>query len=150
VYLNGTGTDQLAFQAAHEIFHVLWTPVAVHHWTHEVGAMIFSLAHLDAAGRTDQKFTAYRARWIEQATEGAKACRLADLMRSEQPYPGGFYERATLFGLQLIDIVGPAGYHGLVRPGPTGRPDFWHWVGTLPARQRRRIEAAVPPRTELD
>jgi len=148
IYLNGTGPMQLGYQAAHEVFHMIWTPVTVHHWTHEVAAVAFALSYLQFAGRSRQRFREYRARCIEEATEGAKAFELGDLMRAEQPYPDAFYDRAILFGLQLIEIVGPAACYGLAKPGPAGDPDFWHWVDTLPTQMRRRIEAIAPPRTE--
>lgn len=146
IYLNGTGPTQLGYQAAHEVFHMLWTPVTVHHWTHEVAAVAFALSYLQFAGRRDQRFGEYRARCIEEATEGAKAFELEDLMRAEQPYPHAFYHRAILFALQLTEIVGPAGCYGLAKPGPAGDPDFWHWVGTLPTKPRRRTQAIAAAR----
>lgn len=146
VYLNGSDPGLLAFQAAHEVFHVLWTPKDILHWSHEVGAMIFSLAHLEAAGALDARFRACRTRQIEAATGGAKDYSLVNLMRAEQPYPEGFYERAILFGLQLIEIVGPAGYWGIAKLGPDGQPNFWGWVDSKPAKLRRRIESITPPR----
>ena len=144
VYMNGSGRDQLGFQAAHEVFHVLLTPVSTRHWTHEVGAVIFSLAYLDSAGARDTQFRTYRADQIEKAGQRAKDFPVENLMRAEQPYPEVFYDRAILFGLQLIDIVGPAGYYGIVKPGPSGLPDFWAWVDTKPAKLRRRIESIAP------
>ncbi len=146
VYLNGSNRFQLAFQAAHEVFHVLWTPEGILHWSHEVGAMIFSIRHLDGLGATDMMFRTHRANQIEAATEGARDYPLLNLMCAEQPYPEGFYDRAILFGLQLIDIVGPAGYQGIAKLGPTGRPDFWGWVDSKPVKLRHRIESIAPPR----
>jgi hypothetical protein len=148
VYLNGSGRDQLAFQAAHEAFHVLWTPKDVLHWAHEVGATIFSLAHLDAAGARDTLFRTYRADLIERAREGSNDFPVENLMRARQPYPKGFYDRAILFALQLVEIVGPAGYYGIAKPGPSGQPDFWGWADTKPAKLRRLIESIAHPRNE--
>jgi hypothetical protein len=148
VYLVGAGPYQLSYQAGHEVFHVLLTPVSTHHWTHEVGAMIFSLAYLDAAGAKDAQFRAYRSDRIQTAKDRAKGLPLEGLVCvAELPFPEAFYDRALLLGLQLVEIVGPAGYHGIAkyfRPG--GAPDFWAWVDSKPAKLRRRIESIIGPR----
>jgi hypothetical protein len=143
IYLTGRTADQLVFQAAHEVFHLLFTPVPTHHWLHELVAVVFSLDCLQATGRM-----AYLAAEIRELEAAAAALSLEELFKvDEMPYPPGLYGRATVFGRRLMSIVGPTGYKGLATSWtPDGKPDYWRWVDTLPTKLRRALIEISPRR----
>ena len=143
IYLTGQTENQLAYQATHEVVHVLFTPIEIHHWTHEVVAVLFSLEFLKASGKAE-----YLAEVLADQEAEAVKMTLDEFVRSQQPYGLGFYGRASVFGRQLIQIVGPAGYIGIAKHWTAaGQPDFWAWVDALPTRQRKAVTAISPSRS---
>jgi hypothetical protein len=142
IYLTATTVDQMVFQAAHEAAHLMCTPTHVHHWTHEVVAVLVSLDVLSATGRTG-----YRDLVRHDLKAEADQLSVEQFVRvDELPYPPGFYGRAADFGLRLVSAVGPAGYASLARRFKDGKPDYWGWVDDLPRRPRRAVIAMSPPR----
>ena len=146
IYLTGQTENQLAYQAAHEVVHVLFTPIQIHHWTHEIVAVLFSLEFLEASGKAE-----YLAAVLAAQEAEAVRMTLDEFVRSQQPHRLGFYGRASVFGRQLIQIVGPAGYVGIARHWTAaGQPDFWAWVDALPAPQRKAVTAISPSRSSTE
>jgi hypothetical protein len=141
IYLNGQSDGQLAYQASHEVFHTVLTPIRIQHWTHELLATMFSLDFLAASGRE-----AHRA--IQIASDEAQAVGFPteELARVGQPYPPGFYGRLSIFGRQLVQMVGSAELDRLAYYwGPDGQPAYWVWVG-----EREGLLAISPLRPTAD
>ncbi len=106
IYLTGSGPYQLAYQAAHEVFHVAFTPIETRDWRHEVDAVAFSLAYLEAAGAGGRGYREYRAALIDRASRRAAGFSAEDLMHADQPYPDGFYDRAILLAVESALTAG--------------------------------------------
>lgn len=140
VYLTAADREQATYQAGHESFHALFTPVQTHHWLHELLAVMFALEFLHAQGLGE-----YRQRVINDDDRGARALPLARLVQVDAaPYPPGLYARASVFGRSLARA---AGIDALFtardswEPATAARPHYWAWVDGLPRSSRRRVEA---------
>lgn len=145
IYLTHSTPDQGTFQAGHEVFHVLFTPVATHHWVHEMLAVVFALDTLAATG-----FDHYRQSTIDDHDRAAANLPLDDLAAVvEYPYPPGTYGRASVFGRQLVGLVGRERFFDLRGSwnAQTGEPDYWSWLDGLPEEIRSDVVAAGPTRS---
>ena len=142
IYLMHSTPDQGTYQAGHEVFHALFTPVAIHHWVHEMLAVAFALDLLAAKG-----FDRYRQSTIDDHDRAAVNVALDELVAVvEFPYPPGTYARASVFGRQLVSLVGPERFFDLRGSwnAQTGKPDYWSWLDGLPGEIRSDVVAAGP------
>lgn len=137
IYLSHSTPEQGAYQASHEVFHTLFTPVDTHHWTHEMLAVVFSLDFLAAEGFAD-----YRVSTIDGLDRASAALRLDDLVAVVGiPYPRGTYGRASVIGRQLVGLVGSDRFFELRDSwvAGTGSPEYDGWVEALPGEIRSRV-----------
>ena len=142
IYLSHSTPDQGAYQAGHEVFHTLFTPVDTHHWVHEMLAVVFALDFLAADG-----FEAYRRSTIEGHDRAAADLSVADLFQAVAiPYPSGTYALASVLGRQLVETAGPERFFELRRfwDVQTLRPDYASWLESLPPEIRNLVAAAAP------
>ncbi len=144
IYLTSTGLEQSRYQAGHEIFHALFTPIETHHWLHEMLAVVFALEFLAVEG-----LDSYRQREINRHDRNRSVMSPAEFVATDSgPYPPGLYERASIFGRTLARVVGSETLFEArgCWNAASGRPDYWAWVDSLPGRVRSRVIARSPDR----
>lgn len=143
VYLHADARDaeRLAFQASHEVVHVICNPGTIH-WTHEVVATLFSMDHLVRSG-----FSAYRERSESYLQREVLLLSTEQLMAwtPERRNAPGVHGRAYVVGRQLVEIVGWSAVRDLsLYP----RLSVDEWVDSLTAHRRDPVRKVLLMRHE--
>jgi hypothetical protein len=145
VYLTATDEEQSRYQAGHESFHALFTPIGTHHWLHELLAVVFALEFLHVEG-----LDYHRQRQINADDRSRSVLSLAEFVSIDSgPYPPGTYERASIFGRNLARVTGSDVLfeaRDCWNEASGHCPDYWAWVDGLPRRIRRRVISLGPNR----
>lgn len=143
IYLTATTAQQSIFQAGHEVFHVVTTPLGTHHWLHEMLACVFALEFARSEGLSE-----YCQIQINEDDRFRPALPLATFVSVDaMPYPVGMYQRASVFGRDLARAVGSdVLFEARSHWTADGRPDYWGWVDSLPGKVRSRVIRMSPDR----
>ncbi len=147
IYLaRGSGPWDLRLQIGHEVFHRTCSQGRVFHWTHEMLACLVSvrlLRRLGGAG-AEEHAAATDARYrAEAAPFPLESLRAVDPFASAD-YPPGYYGRAYVTGLSLLDAAGwPALCRLARRLDRANEPDVEGWLASLPPEAGAAARAAL-------
>lgn len=149
IYLaQGSGPWDLRLQIGHEVFHRTCSQGRVFHWSHEMLACLVSvrlLRRLGGAG-AEEYAAATDARYRAEADGLPLSELLAVDPFASADYPPGYYGRAYVTGLDLIDAAGwPALCRLARRLNRASEPDVAGWLSSLPTEAEGAARAALAP-----